>query len=85
MLDASGQGPATGYVWGNNYWLGSHQACLQLKDPPIIYLAINDRRKSYENLTKVGPPVSVEYRMFYVNHDSTLQLDLDLYNKVVFN
>ena len=84
MLDASGH-PTTGFVWGNNYWLGSHQACLQLNNPSIIHLALNEHRKNIVNLTDVGSPIALEYRMFYVNHESKMQLDLDLYNKVAFN
>ena len=81
MLDASGRSEA-GYVWGNNFWVGSFQGCKLLNDPRKIHLALNDHRKNHENLTEEHSPMPVQYRMFYVNHDSTLQLDIDLFNKV---
>lgn len=83
MLDAS-TAPTTGYVWGNNYWLGSHQSCVLLNQPPKLFLSLVDKRKNYRNLTDTQPLFPVEYRMFYVNHDSKMQLDLYIRNKVIF-
>lgn len=81
VLDASAS-PSAGHVWGNNFWMGSYHGCLFLNEPPKIYLALNDHIKNYKNLTDIQSPMPVQYRMFYVNHDSTLQLDIDLFNKV---
>lgn len=81
MLDASGRTEG-GYVWGNNFWVGSYRGCVLLNEPRKIHLALNDALKNYKNLTDVQSPMPVQYRMFYVNHDSMLQLDIDLFNKV---
>ena len=80
-MDASGH-PTTGFVWGNNYWLGSREHCRLLNEPRKVYLMNIDNRISHPGLTEAGPPMPVEYRMFYVNHISKMQLDLHILNKV---
>jgi hypothetical protein len=35
-----------------------------------------------KNLTDIGSPIKVIYRMFYANHHSELQFDADIFNKV---
>ena len=81
MLDASGR-PESGFIWGNNYWLGSQFSCDFLQEPPIIHLALNDHRKHYPNLIEITSPISIEYRIFYIKQNSKLQLDLDIFEKV---
>lgn len=80
-MDMSGR-PGAGFIWGNNYWLGSKMACEFLNDPPKIYLTPSKSRRSLENITDISSPIKVSYRMFFANHHSTLQFDADIFNKV---
>lgn len=53
-----------------------------LNQRPEIYLANNEHRRNYPNLTDITSPMPVEFRIFYVRYNSKMQLDLDIYNKV---
>lgn len=82
VMDASGS-PSSGFVWGNNYWLGSREHCRLLNEPRRVYLVEIENRISHGDLMEIGPRIPVEYRIFYVNHRSQMQLDLHILNKVI--
>lgn len=84
VQDASGKS-TTGFMWGNNFWLGGERACHLLNDPPKISLVKSANRKMVENMTDIGSEVPVEYRMFYASHTSPVQFDADLFNKSVLH
>ncbi|CAO1315794.1 unnamed protein product [Diamesa hyperborea] len=74
VKDASGNAKS-GFVWGNNFWLGSLRACNLLNNPPKIYLAASKVRNGWANLTEIGSKIPLDYRMFYVKHASNIQFD----------
>lgn len=76
---------AFGFTWGNNFWIGSEQACDNLNDPSRIFLKHSERRKMWENATDVRAAIPMEYRMFYIAHASRLQFDIDLFNQSVIH
>lgn len=84
VQDSSGK-PATGFVWGNNFWLGSETSCSKLNYPPKIKLVPSDTRKMLKNSTEIASKVPVVYRMFYYQHSSKLQFDADLFNQSVIH
>ena len=84
MLDASGNAK-TGFVWGNNFWLGSMRACNLLNKPPKIYLAPSKTRNGWANLTEIGSQIPLDYRMFYVKHESNIQFDPATFDKSILH
>lgn len=84
VQDASGKA-TSGFMWGNNFWLGVERACHLLNVPPKISLIKSANRKMHQNMTEIASKVPVEYRMFYASHISTMQFDADLFNKSVLH
>lgn len=84
VRDASGRSPS-GFVWGNNFWLGAERACFLLNKPPKINLIKSANRKMFENSTQIAALIPVEYRMFYATQTSTVQFDADLFNKTILH
>lgn len=82
--DASGKS-TSGFMWGNNFWLGLERACFLLNNPPKIHLIRSSNRRMLENMTEVASAIPVEYRMFYATHKSTVQFDADLFNKSILH
>lgn len=81
MLDASGQ-IGSGFLWGNNYWLGSKHACQRIRSPVAITLSKDIQKNHIENLTDIIPPMPIIYRVAYAKHYSELQLDISTFEKV---
>ena len=84
MLDASGR-KSVGFSWGNNFWLGSMRACNQLNNPPKIHLVKSDKRRGPNNLTQIGSKIPLDYRLFYLKHESLTQFDAELFNKSILH
>lgn len=79
LRDASGR-PSSGFVWGNNFWLGSEANCNQLMHPREIPLSSSKTRRMQRNNTAVISKVPVKYRMFYAAHTSPIQFDTEMEN-----
>jgi hypothetical protein len=78
VQDLSGK-PSTGFLWGNNFWLGSGESCRLINNPPRIPLRPPDHRKMVANVTDIASQIEVEYRIFYINHTSNLQFDIAIF------
>lgn len=79
VQDVSGKHPS-GFIWGNNFWLGMRDSCRLLNKPPKIHLrdtSLNSRL--IKNVTDIASEIAVEYRMFYVNHSSEIQFDTGIF------
>lgn len=81
MLDASGQ-VAPGFVWGNNYWLGSNKECERINDPTKVVLSESLAKNHLVNLTEIASPFPVEYKISWAKHESRWQLDINTFEKV---
>lgn len=81
VLDSSGR-VGTGFVWGNNYWLGSKKACELVNKPVRVVLSPDMPKNHFENLTEIGSPFPVEYKLLWVKHQSRWQLDITTFEKV---
>lgn len=83
VLESSGT-PGPGFLYGNNYWLGSRTQChdtmnkdsLQIKEEDLI----NNTR--YRDPQKEFPPFKVHYFAAYIRHNSTLQYHLNIFTEV---
>lgn len=82
MLDASGH-IGSGFVWGNNYWLGSKHACQRIQTPTSLSLSNQYAKNHMINLTDISAPMNVEYRVVYIKHNSKWQLDISTFEKVL--
>lgn len=81
VMDASGRIDAA-FVYGNNFWLGSKSSCARVSDPHPIRVDNRYPRYTLPNLTDIVAPISITYRMVYAKHQSPLQFDPKLYDKV---
>lgn len=81
VFDASGQ-VAAGFVWGNNYWLGSKKECERVNDPTKVVLSERLAKNHLVNLTEIASPFPVEYKMSWAKHESRWQLDINTFEKV---
>lgn len=81
VLDASGQ-VAAGFVWGNNYWMGSKKECERVNDPTKVVLSERLAKNHLINLTEIASPFPVQYKMTWAKHESRWQLDINTFEKV---
>ncbi|KAG5676993.1 hypothetical protein PVAND_006784 [Polypedilum vanderplanki] len=80
VRDVSGK-KSFGFAWGNNFWLGGERACLQLNNPPAIYLKPSETRHMMKNAASIKSGIPLAYRMFYIAHSSRIQFDINLFNQ----
>ncbi|GAB0099543.1 Acyltransferase 3 domain [Sergentomyia squamirostris] len=75
VLDASGNRQNL-FLWANNLWLGSREACLASKTPPPVIVSANTPK--LKKLLNVTAPVSVDYRILtgilMSDHQKSLQV-----------
>ncbi|XP_072747379.1 nose resistant to fluoxetine protein 6-like isoform X2 [Anoplolepis gracilipes] len=82
MLDSSG-GYKPGFLYGNNYWLGSRYQCLNTMNTASLEVAeryiLNNT--IYHDPREEFPPFIVNYFIAHFKHNSTLQYHLNLPNE----
>lgn len=83
VLDASGS-VASGFVWGNNYWLGSKKACDLVNSPVRVVLSKDLPKNHLQNLTEIQSPFPVDYKLIWAKHRSQWQLDITTFEKVIW-
>lgn len=83
MFDASGR-VGSGFIWGNNYWLGSKKACDLANAPVRVVLSTDLPKNNFVNLSTIETPFPVEYKLAWAKHQSKWQIDLNTYEKVSF-
>ncbi|XP_055838258.1 nose resistant to fluoxetine protein 6-like [Episyrphus balteatus] len=75
VLDSSG-GKESGFIWGQNYWLGSKQGCAAVKAPVRITLSNQFERTMKEGLINQMAPFAMDYRVVYMKHNSPWQVEI---------
>ncbi|CAB0032047.1 unnamed protein product [Trichogramma brassicae] len=75
VLDSSGV-PRAGFVYGNNYWLGSRSQCLDTANRSPLVL-----RTPYVETNDEFPPFRPNYAVAHFRHNSSLQLHVRLPNE----
>ncbi|GAB1867341.1 Nose resistant-to-fluoxetine protein N-terminal domain-containing protein [Camponotus japonicus] len=85
MLDSSG-GYKPGFLYGNNYWLGSHSQCLDTMNTAPLQIAERHilNNTIYRNPQEEFPPFKVNYFVAHFKHNSTLQYHINMPNEVSF-
>lgn len=83
VLDSSGE-PKSGFIYGNNFWLGSKSQCLDLEntkplelDPEFLKSILKHR-----NIDEEFPPFHLNYFIAHFYHNSTHQYQCRLRNEV---
>ncbi|XP_055920543.1 nose resistant to fluoxetine protein 6-like [Eupeodes corollae] len=75
VLDSSG-GKDSGFIWGQNYWLGSKQGCDAVKAPVRITLSNQFERTMKDGLINQMAPFEMDYRVVYMKHNSPWQVEI---------
>ncbi|XP_039306609.1 uncharacterized protein LOC105205282 [Solenopsis invicta] len=82
ILDSSG-GFKPGFLYGNNYWLGSRSQCLDtMNRSPLMSLREILNNKRYHNPQREVPPFKINYFVAHFRHNSTLQYRLNFFTEV---
>lgn len=76
-MDASAK-PASGFMSGNNFWLGMHDQCKYVSNEFSIKLSDRYKRNMAPNLLEDTAPFEVEMRYAYVRHSSPYQVDFKI-------
>ncbi|XP_077275007.1 nose resistant to fluoxetine protein 6-like [Temnothorax americanus] len=84
VLNSSG-GSKSGFLYGNNYWLGSRSQCLDtMNEAP---LEISQRKilnnTHYRDPRKEFPPFQMNYFVAYLRHNSTTQYHVNMFDENV--
>ncbi|XP_011868755.1 PREDICTED: nose resistant to fluoxetine protein 6 isoform X2 [Vollenhovia emeryi] len=83
-LDSSG-GPKSGFLYGNNFWLGSRSQCLDTTNRTPFEIAkrriLNNTH--YRDPRNEFPPFEVNYFVAHLRHNSTLQYHLGMQDENV--
>lgn len=72
VVDASAK-PASGFVFGNNFWLGSHDQCKYVNKKMDFELSNRFERNMKVNLLNDTSPFDVEMKVVHVKHFSPWQ------------
>ncbi|XP_036144154.1 nose resistant to fluoxetine protein 6-like [Monomorium pharaonis] len=82
ILDSSG-GIKPGFLYGNNYWLGSRSQCLDTMNRSPLMISpqkiIND--KQYRDPQQEFPPFKINYFVAYFKHNSTFQYHINIFDE----
>ncbi|EDW34984.1 GL20075 [Drosophila persimilis] len=84
VLDASGTKPS-GFVFGQNYWLGSRAACEGVQRPVGITLSRNYERVMHYSILTQSAPFDMDYRMIYLRHSSPWQVEIKLMSEQILH
>ncbi|XP_075168239.1 nose resistant to fluoxetine protein 6-like [Haematobia irritans] len=84
VLDASGSKPP-GFVFGQNFWFGSREACGAVKRPVGITLSDNYPRVMKQGIINGIAPFDMDYRVVYLKHNSPWQVEIKLMSEQVIH
>ncbi|EDW85677.1 uncharacterized protein Dwil_GK23026 [Drosophila willistoni] len=84
VLDASGTKPS-GFVFGQNYWLGSREACQAVQRPVGITLSRNYERAMHYSILTQSAPFEMAYRVIYLRHRSPWQVEIKLMSEQILH
>lgn len=84
VLDASATKPS-GFVFGQNFWLGSREACGAVKNPVAITLSKNYQRIMHFAIITERAPFDVDYRVVYLRHHSPWQVEIKMMSEEIIH
>lgn len=77
-LDSSGT-PASGFVLGHNFWMGSLKGCENVQSPSSLTISNRFERFMHSNLWSATAPFDIGYRMIYAEHRSPWQVQVEFF------
>ncbi|XP_043275242.1 nose resistant to fluoxetine protein 6-like isoform X2 [Venturia canescens] len=82
VLDSSGE-PKSGFLFGNNYWLGSQNQCNDVANekPFLLRQDFLKNASNYRKPDEEFPPFGLHYFVAHFRHNSTLQYHVRLPNE----
>lgn len=83
-MDASGSKPS-GFVFGQNFWFGSQEACGAVRRPVGITLSKNYPRVMKLAIIKEIAPFDMDYRVVYLSHNSPWQVEIKLMSEQIIH
>ncbi|XP_015180903.1 PREDICTED: uncharacterized protein LOC107068712 isoform X2 [Polistes dominula] len=74
VIDASGE-PTPGFIYGNNYWLGSKDQCEDVgnRNPFMLSEEMLQNNSKFRHIEDEFPPFEVKFFVANFRHNSTLQ------------
>ncbi|XP_067634108.1 nose resistant to fluoxetine protein 6-like [Eurosta solidaginis] len=84
VLDASATKPS-GFVFGQNFWLGSREACGAVKRPIALTLNRNYERIMHYAIITEPSPFDVSYRVVYLRHNSPWQIEIKMMSEEIIH
>ncbi|XP_039313485.1 uncharacterized protein LOC113003453 [Solenopsis invicta] len=82
VLDSS-SGFKPGFLYGNNYWLGSRSQCLDISRSLSMSSRIILNNMQYRDLQKEFPPFDINYFVAHFRYNSTLQYHIRMFTEDV--
>ncbi|KAH8297034.1 hypothetical protein KR044_003869 [Drosophila immigrans] len=84
VLDASGS-KSSGFIFGQNYWLGSREACRAVQRPVGVTLSKHHERVMHFGLLTQQAPFEMDYRVVYVRHSSPWQVQIKIMTEEIIH
>ncbi|XP_011705541.1 PREDICTED: uncharacterized protein LOC105460740, partial [Wasmannia auropunctata] len=83
VLDSNGR-YKPGFVYGNNYWLGSRSQCTDTTNRIPLQISKQILNTTlYHNLQNEFPPFEINYFAVHFRHNSTIQYHMNIFNEDV--
>ncbi|XP_046830438.1 nose resistant to fluoxetine protein 6-like isoform X2 [Vespa crabro] len=82
VIDSSGE-PMSGFLYGNNYWLGKQSQCEDTNNRIPLTIKENEliNNSRYRHVEDEFPPYKIKYFVAHFRHNSTLQYHIRVYNE----
>ncbi|KAL7737376.1 hypothetical protein ACLKA6_012986 [Drosophila palustris] len=84
VLDASGS-KSSGFIFGQNYWLGSREVCRSVQRPVGITLSRNYERVMHYGLITQQAPFDMDFRVVYLRHSSPWQVEIKVMSEQILH
>lgn len=72
-------------MFGQNFWLGSREACGAVQNPVAITLSQNFERIMHKGLISDNAPFAMDYRVVYLSHRSPWQVEIKLMSEQIIH
>jgi len=81
VLDSSGEFKP-GFLYGNNFWLGSRSQCLDTMNGPLLMSERKMLNNTHRDPQKEIPPFQINYFVAHFRHNSILQYHVNIHHEV---
>lgn len=79
VLDSSGTS-GSGFIFGNNFWLGSVKQCEYISTPTkLIFTNTEFMPYMHNDLMNSIAPINIGYRVIHASHTSAMQAQVETF------